>query len=350
MKKILILLALILILSACGTSGNNQANSGSGENQNQNQSESAGANSALPDNFPDKSVDVLVGFAAGGGSDIAARTFTSAMSQNKIVDQKFVVHNIPGAQGALALRELHKRSGDPYVLLSMPEYADGLWDGTLADLQLSDFNPVAQVATDYLVLVVRADSPYQTAIEVLDKIKEDPGSVVIPLAGPMKSGEGLKWYELANKYGLNLDEMVFVPHDGANPALTSLLSGDGDVAFTTISIADDHILSGSLRVLAVMTEKRIEDRESLKDAPTMIEQGVDITAYRPRGFWLPGGVSEEVVEFWENAFKQILDTLEYKEYVQKAGLLAEFRPKEEYIKYIQDTGSLYSEYVKTLDE
>ena len=281
---------------------------------------------------------------------MAARTFTAALSQNKIVDQKFVVHNIPGAQGALALRELAKRKGDPYVLLSMPEYADGLWDGTLKDLSLSDFSPVAQVATDYLVLVVRADSPYKTAIEVLDKLKEDPSSMVIPLAGPMKSGEGLKWYELANKYGLNLDEMNFVPHDGANPALTSLLSGYGDVAFTTISIADDHILSGNLRVLAVMTEKRIENRESLKDAPTMIEQGVDITAYRPRGFWLAGGVSEEVVKFWEDAFKQILETPEYKEYVQKAGLLAEFRPREEYIKYIQETGSLYSEYVQTLGE
>jgi putative tricarboxylic transport membrane protein len=327
----------LLFLVACSSS----ESSGTTEEEPKKEADSEGQ---LPEGYPDQTIEVLVGYGAGGGTDLSARNMIEALNSSGIVDQSFVVENITGAGGAIAMKELAS-SGDEYTLEAIPEYGSGLWNNTAGDLGLSDFTPIAQVATDYQIIAVREDSPYETIEELLDAMKEDSQSVTIPIASSLDGGEPWRWYQVADGYGIE-GELNLVSLEGGNAALTALLGGDGDAIFVVPQLAADHIEKGNIRGLAVMTDERTDQ---FPDIPTLKEKGVDVTYYRTRGFWMSGNVSEEVANYWENAFKEMMETETWEKYIENSGLLPIFKGREEYTNVIAEDGAAYKEYFKSFD-
>lgn len=319
--KLSIFLFIFLVMSAC--------------------SSEAEENAELPENYPDEIVEVLVGFGAGGGTDLSARNMVEALNKEGIVDQSFKVTNMTGAEGNIAIEELRSRKGNEYTIEAIPEYGLGLWQ---EEARLEDFAPIAQVATDYQTIAVHKDSPYNTAEELLNAIKEDPKSIVISSATSLSGGVGWKWDQIINEAGMEDITPNIVPMEGENEALKSLLGKEADVTFVIPQLAMEHVENGGIKLLAVMTDERTEQ---FPDVPTLKEIGVNVNYYRPRGFWMNGDASEEAVKYWEGALKQMTETDTWKEYVKGSGLLNEFKGSEEYKNYIEEDGNSVKDYYES---
>ncbi len=304
---------------------------------------SSGNDKELSENYPEKPVEVLVGFAAGGGTDLSARNMTEALNKEGIVEQSFMVDNLPGAEGAIALRELLSRKGNQYTLEAIPEYGFSLWKEAEADLD--DYTPIAQVAIDYQTIAVKEDSPYDTMEELIQAIKDSPESIVISSATALSGAVGWKWDQIIKEGNLDVTPNI-VPMDGENSALTSLLSGDADVTFVVPQLAKEHVEKGNIKLLATMTDERTE---KFSDVPTLKESGIDVTYYRPRGFWMSGDVPEVVADYWEDALEQMTKTDTWKEYVEESGLLLEFKGQKDYKDYILEDGKSFREYYSNFE-
>jgi putative tricarboxylic transport membrane protein len=318
-SKLSVLLFALLFLAACNSTANS-----AGEKK-------------LPDDYPNQTVEVLVGFGAGGGTDLSARNMVESLNKEGIVDQSFIVENTPGAEGGIALRELSSRKGDEYTLEAIPEYGLGLWKD---NSDLKDYTPIAQVATDYQTIAVAKDSPYDTLDELIESMKKDPKSVVISSATSLSGGVGWKWHQIFEAAGMKAEPNL-VPMEGENAALTALLGGDADVTFVVPQLAVDHVEKGNIKLLAVMTDERTD---LFPDVPTVKESELNVTYYRPRGFWMNGDISEPVADYWEDALEKMIETDSWKKYVENSGLLLDFKGREEYTDYIEKDGLSYKEY------
>jgi len=327
----------LLFLVACGDTSKT-----SGEEQ-----EETNQKEAFHEGYPDQTIEMIVGYGAGGGTDLSARTAIEALNSAGIVDQDVVVENMTGAGGGLAMREVATREGDEYTLEAVPEYGSGLWNEMAGDVELDDFKPIAMVANDYQLICVRDDSPHNSIEKLLDQMKNDPQSVTISLASSLDGGEPWKWHQIADEYGIESNELNLVSLEGGNSALTALLGGDADATFVVPQLAADHIEDGNIRCLAQLTEDRTDQ---FKDIPTLIENGVDVTYYRSRGCWMNGNVSEEVADYWENSFEEMMETEVWKDYVENSGLLLEFKGREEYTKDIREDGESYREYFESFQD
>lgn len=337
---LLLIIGGVLILAACGGETTESSASDSSETS------GTEAEDDLPEGFPSKTVEVLVGYGAGGGTDLSARTMVEALNKHGIVEQSFIVENNEGAGGALTLREVANNKGDGHMLVAVPEFGEPLWNDTAQDIELSDFTPVAQVATDTQVVAVAPDSPYETITDLLDAIKEDPSSISMSLASAINGAEAWRWVEMAKQHGIE-EKLNLVVTGGGNPALTALLSGDVDATFVVPQLAKDHLEEGNIKVLGIMTEKRTE---MFPDIPTLIEQGIDVTYYRQRGFWINSDAPDSVVKFWESAFEEMVETDTWKEYTANAGLLNEFKGTKEYSELVENDGASYREFFEEYTE
>jgi tripartite-type tricarboxylate transporter receptor subunit TctC len=203
--------------------------------------------------YPSRSIRMIVGFAAGGGTDITARTLQPKLQA--ALGQAIVVDNRPGAGGNLATEQVVRAAPDGYTLLM----------GTIAALAINptlyknlpfdpqaDLTPICMSGSILNVLVVPTDRPWRTAAELIAAAKEKPDTLTYGSSGVGGAGH------LA---GALLDQMagiktVHVPYRGGGPLMTDLISGKTDFAFSTAPTAIPQIEAGKLRALAVPTPKR----------------------------------------------------------------------------------------------
>jgi putative tricarboxylic transport membrane protein len=344
----ILLVCLVMISSACSSSetstetpSNNQDNdvTQNTDNQDNNETQSTDNQVNIPSDYPDERIEILVGYAAGGGTDTAARNIIKALKDDGIISQTITINSMPGATGAHALLELKKRRGDIYTLLMMPDFGEPIWTESI-DAEITDFTQVAQVAIDSSIVAVSGDSPYQTIEELLDAMKAGE-DVTIGLAGTVDSVEGLKWFELADSYGI--ENPKFVAFSGGSEALTAVLGGHVDTTLVNIGRGLDYLEDGSLRGLALTTEKRIK---ALPDIPTLVERGIDMTYERVRGLWAPADIPSEILEFWENTFKEMMEAETWPAYVDSGKMLLEFKGSEGYTKWTREEGPKFNEYFK----
>src|SRR6218665_2162082 len=177
--------------------------------------------------YPARSVEIIVPWAVGGGSDAVARAFADAAT--RLTGQSFVVINRPGASGAIGHQEGAAARADGYKLTMVtPEVSLAYLQG-IGKTQWSDFQYVARINIDPIALVVKADAPWSTLEQFTDYARSHPG-----LASISNSGVGATYHlaaiALEKKTGLSFNN---VPYIGAAPAVMGLLSGQVDAALAT---------------------------------------------------------------------------------------------------------------------
>ena len=344
---VLVVVTLFVILSACSSSGSSSDASGeqpstseqdSNETEENNDGETGEA--SIPNDYPDQRVEMLVGYAAGGGTDTAARNIIQALSDDEIIPQTINIKSMPGATGGHALMELQQRKGDIYTLLMMPDFGEPIWTGSI-DAVLEDFTPVAQVAVDSSIIAVSGNSPYQTIEELVDAMKAGE-DVTIGLAGTIDSLEGLKWFELADSYGI--ENPKFVAFSGGSEALTAVLGGHVDTTLVNVGTGLDYFEEGSLRPLAATTVDRLD---ALPDVPTLVERDIDMVYQRIRGVWAPADLPDEILTFWEDTFQEMMEGETWPEYVESGQMQLEFKGSAEYTEWIKEEGPKFKEYYES---
>ncbi|MGX9933914.1 Bug family tripartite tricarboxylate transporter substrate binding protein [Advenella kashmirensis] len=220
--------------------------------------------------WPQRPVRMVVPYTPGGGTDSITRIIAEKISQTD-KDIQFVIENKPGAGGNIGMTQVARAKPDG-LTLGMGQTSNlAINPVIMQDMKFDaskDFTPIAVVAELPTVLVVRADSPYQSLADVVAAAKAKPGQLKQALATLGTVGH-LAGEMLSYKAGI---KVLNVPYKGASPALTELIGGQTDYMFATPVSVINLIADKDLRALAVTSSKRIA---AMPDVPTVAEQGYE---------------------------------------------------------------------------
>jgi tripartite-type tricarboxylate transporter receptor subunit TctC len=239
--------------------------------------------------YPTRPVRILVGFAPGGGTDIVARLLAQWLGDR--LHQPFIVENRPGAGTNIATEAVVRAPADGYTLLlaCLPNAFNATLYENLKFNFVRDIMPVAGIARDTFLVVVNPSVPAHTLPEFIAYARANPGRINMGSAG-VGSGNHI-FGELFQS--VTDTKLVHVAYRGAAPALVDLLAGQMQVMFAPATISIEHIRTGRLLALAVMTARRAPQ---LPDIPTVAEFVPGFEASYWLGLAAPRGAPAEIVD------------------------------------------------------
>lgn len=275
----------------------------------------ASAASAQSGTYPGQPVKLVVGFAAGGPSDIVARAFGDHAA--KPLGQPVIVENRPGANAVLATEAVAAARPDGLTLLAAATnhtMIPALYGGRIKFDAARSFVPVCTLASSATVLVVGPALPVKSVAEFIERARAKPDSLTY--ATPRQgSSPHLATEQFRRLTGVSL---VHVPYKGAAPAVTDLLGGQVDVSFATVGSVLPHLKAGRLKALAVASRQR---SSLLPDVPTFEEAGVKgfviDTWY---GLLAPAGTPPEAVRLLTREATEFSRSAAMRERLAGAGL------------------------------
>ena len=234
---------------------------------------------------PRAKLTVMAPAAPGGGWDLAAREAQQALRAASIVNNVQVV-NVPGAGGTIGLTQFADFDPDPTNLMMTGTVMEGAITVQGSSVSLADTTPIAKLAEDYEVFIVPEDSPYETIDDFVEAWQEAPSSHAIG-GGGLGGTDHLLAGLLAQEVGVDPGEINYVSYPGGGEVLTALLSGTVEIGVSGYNEFSDQIEAGNLRALALSAEEPVDGI----DAPTFIEQGIDVNLPNWRGIVAPAGIT-----------------------------------------------------------
>jgi len=291
-----------------------------------------------------KPISMVVGFPPGGVADLTARPMAIALE--RILKQKVLVENKPGAGGGVGNAYVTKARPDGYTLLMalssvtiLPE-ADKV-NGKTPSYTLDQFIPVALVSADPTVLVVRAESPYRTVKDLVDAAKANPGKINYASSG-YYSALHTPMEMLSIATGA---KMFHIPYQGGGPAVTALLGGQVDALASGPGPVVQHIKAGKLRALASWGDKR---HPALPDVPTLKELGIDNEFYIWAGLLAPAGTPEPVITQLRAAVRQAVNDAQFKQIMENSGQPIQYLDQAEFRTFFDKDAKKMADVVKQI--
>ena len=280
----------------------------------------------------DKPIEVIIGFAPGGATDVMARKLLPFVEKRLDGKAKFVVMNKPGAGGEIAFAGIARAAPDAYTMcvVNVPGY-NFLPLTRKTQYSMDEIRLVARVVDDPGVIVVKSESKFNNLSDVLAELRSKPGSVTFGHNGAGTNGH-LAIRMLAGAAKVVPNE---ISYRGTSAQRTDLLGGHLEVGMVSLSeLPELHGGNkGPLRAIAILSKKRFP---SLADVPTAEEAGVAVTSTAERGFAVPKGVPDDIVKKLEAA---IADGLRDPDYIKSspgdAPVLA-FMPGAEWQKHLDN--------------
>jgi putative tricarboxylic transport membrane protein len=246
----------------------------------------------------------------GGAMDLTCKLAQKAL-QGKPGAAPMRISYLPGGIGAVAWHTLvSQRTSEPDTLVA---FSGGsllnLAQGKFGKATAGDVRWVAAIGADYGMIAVRADSQFKTLADLLDALRRDPQKVLIGVSGTIGSQDWLKMALVAQKAGIDPKVLRFVALEGGGEVFTAMDASFVQVVSGDASEATLYSGGGKVRVLAVMSEKRLPG--VLAGAPTAREQGIDVVWPIIRGVWMGPKVADADYQRWVRAFDQMEATPEF---------------------------------------
>jgi tripartite-type tricarboxylate transporter receptor subunit TctC len=239
--------------------------------------------------YPERSITIIVPFAAGGPSDVMARILADRM---RITLRQFVVvENVTGAGGSIGVTRAVRSPPDGYTI-SFGHLGTHVFNGAIYPLTfdlLTDLEPVAMLPSNPMVIISKNDVPAKTLKEFIAWVKQNSGKISAGTAGA-GSGSHIGGAYFENVNGAKLQ---FVPYRGTGPALNDLIAGQIDMMIDQTSNSINQIRAGKIRAYAVTDRKRVA---TASDIPTVDEVGLPgfyMTLWS--GLWVPKGTPKNVI-------------------------------------------------------
>ena len=281
--------------------------------------------------YPSKPVRLIVTFAAGGGTDLAARAVAPKLAE--ALGQPVVVENRAGANGAVGAEATAKSPADGYTLMVGAAGTLAVAPHLNAKLPFDpfkDFAPVSLLATSAFVVSVNPLVKAQSIRELVALAKASPGSLTFGSSGtsgaPQLAGELFK-----SQAGVNL---LHVPYKGLGPAITDLLGGQIQVVFADVGLVTAHLKAGRLRGLAITSATR---SSMLPDLPTVSESGVPgYAAGTWYGVFAPAGTPGAIVARLSDEVRRALALPEVRAALVVQGVEAAGNSPEQYAVFLRE--------------
>jgi len=297
--------------------------------------------------FPQKgkTIQILVGFAAGGSSDVGARILASGLE--KELGTSVLVVNKPGASGQIAYTMLSQAPPDGYTIgnTNFPSAVVTYLDpARKATYNRKNFIPLALHVIDPGLFAVKKDSPFKTLREVIEAAKANPKKIKICTTG-IQSDEAFAILQLQKMTGAQFAMVHF--SQGIAPAMTAFLGGKIDVFCGNVGDLIAQFKSGEVRILGIMDEKPSPFYPGVK---TFEEQGYKLYNASSRGFAAPAGTPKEIINILSEAIKKVVASEEHKKRMADMGLTLRYMDPIQYAKYWDDYEAIIKELLPLTKE
>lgn len=258
---------------------------------------------------PEREVEIVAGTPAGGGQDRPARTLISILEANALVGQPLKLSNIPGKGGGNGWDYLRTRPGDPHVLaINSPTVITNRQLG-VADYDHSALTPLANLYTEYIAFVVRADSPIRSGADFMARLKQDTAGCRIALATAIGNINHMALAQVTGHAGGDVQALQINVFDSALYAVADVIGKRAEVGAITAVSAVKAIESGEVRAFAVSAPARLD--RLYANVPTWTEQGVNCVIGTWRGVIGAAGLHPAQIGFWEQALAAATTTPEW---------------------------------------
>jgi len=291
--------------------------------------------------YPDRPVKVVVGFSAGGGTDVAARVIAQKLSE--AMGQTFVVENRAGASGLIASEQVAKSPPDGYTIMVGSQTTLAVAPALYRKIQLDpvkELTGLAMIGVSPLVAVVNANSPIRSLQDLIAEAKAKNGTMNFASGGvgttPHMAGELLTF-----SAGV---KMVHVPYRGEAPAINDLLGGQIPFMFSNLSVVKGNIEGGKLRALAVTSSKRVP---SLPNVPTVAETFPGFDAATWFALVAPAGTPPEAIARINAEAKKIVVTSDFQQRFDQLGMIPDQdRTPDQINAYIKSEVAKWAKVIK----
>ena len=285
---------------------------------------------------PEQPVEIIVGCAPGCGPDNMARMMQRVFQANRYLDQAITIQNKAGGGGTVARTYLNQFQGNGHYLY----HTDGR--GTLiahamgrSGPHYTDLTPVAILFGEYIGIAVKADSPIKSGRDLIERLKKDPTAHTFGLAaGGLGSTNHQGVAGALKSAGIDVRKTRNVVFTSGPLAITAMLGGHVDVVPVSLGLWVSHIQAGAVRVIAVSSAERLPGFFS--DIPTWREQGANSVVSNWRAMYGPRGVAPAQVAYWEDVFRRLIDTPDWKAEMVKVNGSTRFMGAAPMKKYMDE--------------
>ncbi|RBI62444.1 tripartite tricarboxylate transporter substrate binding protein [halophilic archaeon] len=281
---------------------------------------------ARQQDFPSSDIEMIVPWAAGGGTDRTGRRLAS-LAEN-YMDTSFFVSNVTGGSGSAGFRRAANAEPDGHTVGVLTVEICTISHLGIADLTPDAFAPVMQYNFDPASLTVHQNAPYSTIEEFVSYAENNPGEIRIS-----NSGIGAIWHLSAAQFAQEVGiEVEHIGYDGGAPATQAVVNGE--VEATTASPAEvaPQVQDGPLNMLAVFGEER---SDLFPDVPTLQERDIDVTIGAWRGLGVPAGTPDERVQALHDAYRSVYESDEFQNFMNQNGFGLVYRGPQEYGEFMQ---------------
>jgi len=320
MKKYLLLLFIFVALIIAGCSSEGSSSEG---------------------NFPDGNIEIVAPASPGGGWDATARSMQKIFSDEGIIEENINVTNKPGGGGEVGFQYLQGQDAHAITINSSLLITNHLLGQS--DLTYEDFTPLGTLRTEWISTAVSPDSEFETGMEILEQLKEDPSSLIIGVAPGLGNNDHLSFVQAATEAGVDVSKLEFMVYESGGDLLTALLGGHVDVASMAVSESQEQHLAGEIKIVAVSSDERIEE---LDDVSTWGEQGIDMVFPHWNGVMGPPDMSEEEIAYWEEAIAALVETEAWADVMDNNGWDLFYHDSQEAAEFLEEQNNMYEGLLK----
>lgn len=273
------------------------------------------------DTYPTRTIDVIVPYQAGGGSDIIARALVDEINGESDLGQQLQVVNKGGGAGLVGMTEMVEAKPDGYTISISPVGPVSLHPA-MTDVPydpMADISYISGITSGGPLIAVSADSPYETIDDLIEDAKARPGQISM--------GGGPPAYDIPRAMFEDEADVTFshVAYDGDAATTTAILGDNLDATFTQNAAALPQVEAGKMRVLATVGGER---SPFLTDVPTLKESGFDVVSESSYGVYAPSDIPSDVIETLAPVFESALNSEHLQEQAEATGIVLQYRDGE----------------------
>ncbi len=287
--------------------------------------------------FPEREIEVMVPWAAGGATDVMVRIFAPVIQ--KYLGVPLLVTNKPGGAAVPGYVEAMTKKNDGHYIVAWATPSLTVTHMQNTPYSASSFEPIIDVVMAPVWFLAPANSPYKNLKDLVEDAKKRPGKINLGNAG---AGGGTHMIALAFESAAGV-KFNHVPHAGGGPTVTAAVAGQVDVITVGPPEGVPQLAAGQLKCLGVFSEGRLKE---FPDYPTAMELGYDFAMGQWRGLAALKGTDPAKIKILHDAFKAAMEDPEFIKLAAQSGLLLDYRNTEDFRKLIQKEDAYYEKVVK----
>ncbi|ASK62159.1 hypothetical protein CFK37_08270 [Virgibacillus phasianinus] len=309
MKRIFMIsfvaITAIVVLSACSSKSNGKG----------------------AENYPNKTIQLVVPWDAGGDTDAINRLIAKELEG--ILDTDVVVKNVAGGSGVIGAQQVLNAKNDGYTLLSIHDSVAMSKLTGQSDFGYFDFEPVSLMTSTYDAIATNPENPWDSMKEVIEASKENPGSISYAASIGSTSQLEPALIQAAEDVKFNI-----VGYDGTAKRMKAVVANDVDLGSVSVVAGKDYLADDRMKLLGYTGEER---SPALPDVPTLKEQGIDVVSATNRGIVVPKDTPDEIVKKLSDALEKVAKSDSFKKKMEELGTDVNYKGTKEYVEFLKNS-------------